>query len=178
MKREWMISSSNKMKNQRNHQSIHSLLHINFTIISSSSAIIHSFIELLSISHVNCCLLFVSWWCEWKIFHFCVLLHCPKVLHWMRCNLFLLGDHIHGSWMHITFSIHSKWSSWWSNSKLVITQQKSTIVLCEVCKCYISLFALVRSRVRWWYCCVLWKSSSFARNTCTAMEGLCQRILF
>ena len=46
-----------------NHQFIHSL-HSNFTIISSRLAILHSLIELLCIFHVNCCLLFISWWCE------------------------------------------------------------------------------------------------------------------
>ena len=58
VKRESMISSSSNVKNQRNHQFIHSLLHSNFTIISSRSAIFHSFIELLCIFHVNCCFLF------------------------------------------------------------------------------------------------------------------------
>ena len=144
-----MISSSSNVKNQRNHQSIHSLLHNNFTIISSRSAILHSFIELLCIFHVNCCLLFVSWWSERENIPFCVLIHCPKALHWMWCNLFLLEYRIYGSWMHIIFSIHGKWSSWWSNSRLVITQPKSKIVLCGVCKCSISLFAPMRVRVRW-----------------------------
>ena len=173
-----MISSSSKMKNQRNHQFIHSLLHSNFTIISSRLAILHSFIELLCIFHVNCCLLFISWWREREDIPFLCSLSCPKVLHWMWCNLFLLEDHVHDSWMHIIFSTHSKWSSWWSNSRLVITQPKSKIVLCEVCKCFVSLFALMRVRVKWRYCCVLWKSSSSARNTCTALEGLCQSIPF
>ena len=78
-----------------------------------------------------------------KIFQFCILIRYPKVLHWMRCNLFLLKDHIHDCWINITFSIHSKWSSWWSNSRLVITQQKSKIVLCE-------LWSVSSLCLHWW----------------------------
>ena len=54
-----------KHREESKKSSFHSsLLYSNFTIISSRSAILHSFIGLLCIFHVNRCLLFISWWCE------------------------------------------------------------------------------------------------------------------